>query len=340
MPHTHVGRRRWSAATVLLAPLCAVSLLTGPALGGFTQQSSTTDRLEPVTAQAAQTSSRDGARPFHRRSYWNTPLGHAPHDPHSRQYIRDAQQNAHSQNYLKLVMGDWAMPTYRSSAADRVYRINPVLGPTVRVHIPAGARSMPTYDGALTVTDTASHQVIGLGGARYHRKTDRWTARGVSRYWADTNGIARGLPGGSKGNLGHRGIPGSVQAVTKREIRRGAIRHRLEIYWWETAPKTPSGREAYFPMTGSESHNAGRVPEGIVIRIRRSVDLESKHLSPAGYTIARALQRYGAVVGDNSGSGNNLKVQANTKWAGILTARALRSIPWRDYVFVKGGYRP
>jgi len=246
----------------------------------------------------------------------------------------------HSQRYLKLVLGDWGMPSYRSGTTDPVYRINPASGPTVRVHIPRGARAMPTSDAALTVYDRASHQVVGLGGARFHRATQRWSARTVSRYGSSTNGIAQGLRGGTRGNLGHRGIPGSVQAVTMNEIRRGAINHRLEVYWWETASRTPTGHEAYFPMTGSEAGKVGTVPEGIVIRIKPSVDLTHKHLSPAALTVARALQRYGAVVGDNSGSGNSLKLQSNVDWRGVLAKDSLRSIGWRDFAFVKGGYRP
>jgi hypothetical protein len=169
----------------------------------------------------------------------------------------------------------------------------------------------------------------------------KWTARSASRYRSDSNGIAQGLPTGTRGNLGHRGIPGSIQAVTMKEIRRGAIRHRLEIYWWETAQRTPGRLEAYFPMTGAEAASkSGVVPEGIVIRIKRSVDLRTRHLSPAALTIATALQRYGAVIGDNSGSGNNLKLQSNAHWAGVLGPKSLHTIHWKDYVFVKGGFRP
>jgi hypothetical protein len=70
------------------------------------------------------------------------------------------------------------------------------------------------------------------------------------------------------------------------------------------------------------------------------VNLKALSLSPAAYVIARALQKYGAVVGDNSGQGNSMKLQGNTNWKGILNKDSLRSIPWSDYVFVKGGYRP
>jgi hypothetical protein len=131
-----------------------------------------------------------------------------------------------------------------------------------------------------------------------------------------------------------------VPAVTKAEIRRGVIRHRLEVYWHETASRTPDGARAYFPMTDSESGKTGVVPEGAVIRIRPSVNLDALHLSRAAHVIARALQRFGAVVGDNSGQGNSMKLQGNTSWSGILNKDSLRKIPWSDYVFVKGGYRP
>ena len=291
-----------------------------------------------ATSAAAASAAITGPRPFKSTSYWNTPLGKAPRDPHSAAYIRDSQAKAHTQGYLKLVIGDWGMPVYRSTAKDPVYRINPGTGPTVRVHIPRRAKSMPTSDAALTVWDRSTNQIISMGGAHFGGST--WNATGLARYYAGTNGIAQGLPTGSKGNIGHRGIPGSVAAVTKREIQRGAIRHRLEVYWWETASRTPTGKSAYFPMTGSESGKNGKVPEGIVIRIKPSVNLKAKHLSPAAYTIARALQRYGAVVGDNSGTGNALKLQANTNWGGILNKDSLHSIKWSDFMFVKGGYRP
>ena len=333
-------RRALSAATLTVTLLLLTTSWSDPSLGSRTPLTGSAASA-PVSLTASTTASRStGVRAFGRSSYWNTPLGKAPVDPNSARYIRDAQVAAHTQNHLRLVLGDWGMPSYRSDAGDPAYVIRPASGPTVKLHIPARARPMPTSDAALTVTDTASHQVVCLGGAHFDAATHRWTAKTVSRYWSSSRGIAQGLPGGTSGNLGHRGIPGSVQAVTKKEIRRGAIRHRLEIYWWETAPRTPQGREAYFPMTGSETRSVGTVPEGIVIRIRRSVDLTAEHLSPAALTIARALKRYGAVVGDNSGTGNNLKLQANADWGGVLGADSLRSIPWSDYVFVRGGYRP
>jgi hypothetical protein len=339
MRHTP-SRRPWYAASILLGGVLVASILTDSSLGSPPSGPATASVAGPSVADA-RVAGTHRTRPFRGTSYWNTPLGKAPIDRHSKRYIRDAQVASHSQHYLRLVIGKWAMPTYRAHAGDPVFRINPGAGPTVRIHIPRHARPMPTTDAAVTVIDPFSRQVVNLGGARFRRETHRWTARTASRYWSDSNGIAQGLPTGTRGNLGHRGIPGSVQAVTMKEIRLGVIRHRLEVYWWQTAQTTPGGKEAHFPMTGSEAApQKGVVPEGIVIRIKRSVDLKRKHLTPAALTIAKALQRYGAVIGDNSGSGNNLKLQAHVRWTGVLVASSLNRIPWSDYVFVKGGYRP
>jgi hypothetical protein len=288
-----------------------------------------------IRADVTAAKSVSGLRPFKASGYWNTKLGPAPLDSHSAAWIHDAE--AHSGKHLDLVLGDWGMPVYRSKASDPLVRITSG-GHTVRFHIPAKARPMVGDDAALTVIDRSTNQVVGLFGA--HVSGGKWSVSGLSRYRYSSNGIAGGLPGGGKANFGHRGIPASVPVVTKAEIRRGSIRHRLEIYWHQTASRTPGGKSAYFPMTESESGKTGVVPEGAVIRIKPGVNLRSLHLSRAARVIARALQRYGAVVGDNAGSGNSIKLQGNTSWSGVLNKDSLKGIPWRDYVFVKGGFRP
>jgi hypothetical protein len=325
MPLTH-GRTR------PFLPFLAVAAL---AAGAATLPQAAQGASQPATHQVAR-ATVTGARPFQPTSYWNTPLGRAPVSPHSGAWIRDSQTNNHFA-FLRLVLGDYAMPVYHARPSNPMVTISSG-GHTVRVHIPRNARSMPTGDAALTVIDRSTNQVVGLFGA--HVSGGHWSVSGLSRYGFQSGGIAGGLPGGAKSNFGHRGIPASVPAVTKAEIKRGKIRHRLEVYWHETASSTPEGQSAYFPMTGSEGGKNGVVPEGAVIRIRRNVNLKALNLSSAAYVVARALQRYGAVVGDNAGQGNSLKLQGNTDWSGILGTDSLHAIPWSDYVFVKGGYRP
>jgi hypothetical protein len=279
-----------------------------------------------------------GKLAFRAASWWNTPIGAARVDRHSRRYIKDSLRRAHTQPYLKLVLGRWGSPTYTARASDRRFRIHPTAyGPTVSVHIPAHAKPHATSDGQMTVLDRSTNQSVGLWRAVYHARGHRWTAAGTDRYYLGSTGIQHSLPGGRRGNDGHRGIPSTYRAVHKDEVVSGAIHHRLELFWWATAGHTPAGREAYFPMSGSEQHKGGVVPEGIVLRIKPSVNLRAKHLSPAALVIARALKRYGGIIGDNSGSGNNLKLQSNANWAHSLRKNSLKSIRWRDYEFVKGG---
>jgi hypothetical protein len=325
----NLGRLRpvmlFLSLVALVAAAAALPRALDPAAHGATQ---------PAQGRADRTTVA-GWRPFQPTSYWNTRLGHAPHSPHSSKWIHDAEANSGS--HLSLVLGDWGMPVYRGKPSDPLVKITSS-GHTVHVHIPAKARPMNAGDAALTIIDRSTNQVVGLFGAHY--SGGKWSASGLSRYKFQSNGIAGGLPGGRKANFGHRGIPASVPAVTKADIRRGVIRHRLEIYWHETASRTPEGQSAYFPMTGGESGKNGVVPEGAVIRIRPTLNLKQLGLSPAAYVIARALQKYGAVVGDNSGQGNSLKLQGRTNWGGILNKDSLRKIKWSDYVFVKGGSRP
>jgi hypothetical protein len=309
-----------TAATAVLAVSSAVLIL--PA------------HSDPAPAPAG------GKLAFRTSSWWNTPLGSAPVDRHSSAYIRDSRRTAHTQPYLKLVLGRWGSPTFTARASDRWYTINPTrYGPTITVHIPAHARPQATTDGQMTVLDRSSNQSVGLWRAVYHRKHHRWTAAGTDRYYLSSSGIQQTLPGGIRGNDGHRGIPSAYRAVTKKEVVAGAINHPLELFWWATAGRTPEGRAAYFPMSGAEQNKGGVVPEGIVIRIKRSVNLKAKHLTPAALVVARALKRYGGIVGDNSGSGNNLKLQSNADWTRWLRRDSLKSIHWTDYEFVKGGDR-
>ena len=95
-------------------------------------------------------------------------------------------------------------------------------------------------------------------------------------------------------------------------------------------------------MVGDEGAKGGIVPEGIVIRIKPSINLASKGLSQPALVIAKALQDYGCLITDNSGSGNRLKLEINeAAWQQIgLTYNALSPIPWSDWEFVKGGYSP
>jgi hypothetical protein len=330
-PRTTHPRKAWLVTAAITPALCfAAFVATAPASVALGSQAGT------ATSRVASP-----VRAFSDASWWNIPLGSAPVDPRSAAYIQDSQSAAHTQNYVNLTVGNWGMPIYQAVSTDPLYTINPSSsGPTVVIHIPAAATQQPTSDGEIAIVDPSTNQSVGLWKASFNSATHRWASAGASRYLLSSTGIQQSLPGGTPGNDGHRGVPSAVRAVQKSEITSGAINHRLEIYWWATAGRTPQGASAYFPMNSSEQGKGGIVPEGIVVRIKPSVNLATKGLSPAALVIATALQKYGAVVGDNSGSGNNLKVQSNADWSGVLNATSLKSLSWNDYEFVRGGFTP
>ena len=69
-------------------------------------------------------------------------------------------------------------------------------------------------------------------------------------------------------------------------------------------------------------------------------------LSPAALVIATSLQRYGAVIGDQSGGPAALKVENTVAegrgwlWSGILGADSLRAIPLSAFEVIVQGWRP
>jgi hypothetical protein len=285
-----------------------------------------------------------GFRPFQASSYWNTGLPRsAPVDPKSPVYIRDSLDRRHTQGFLGLTGApgssqSYATPVYWAQATDPVYTIVPTRnGEPVQVHIPRHATAASGSDGQMTIIDVSLDQVVGLNRASYRPTRDRWLVGSTDRYMISSNGLSAGVPGhDDPRNFGHRGVPASARAVRVDEMRAGIIDHRLECFWWATAPAH------YWPLSGHETGKGGVVPEGMVIRVKPSVDLASKGLSAPARVIARALQDYGCLIGDNSGSGNRLKLERDeAAWRELgLTYDALAALPWTDWEFVAAGYDP
>ncbi len=275
-------------------------------------------------------------RAFSTNGYWNTPFEtNAPIDPNSAYYIADSQDPTHSQNYLKFTVGNsFAEPIYFASGADPLYSIT-VGSNTVQVHIPAGATPASGSDAQMTVYDLTSgyNKVVGLHGSTY--TNGQFNANGIDSYSLSSNGLEGSAAGADDtSNFGHRGVSSATRAVRLDEIQAGAINHRIECFWWATAAAH------YWPMVGHENNKGGNVPEGIVIRIKPSLDLNTMGLSSAARIVATALQQYGCIVGDNSGSGNRLKLQANVDWTGILNTDSLQPLTWNNWEFVQGGATP
>jgi hypothetical protein len=291
-------------------------------------------------------------RPFVERSYWNRSLPKAaPRDPDSARILEFLRAD-NDTNYIRLggatESGQWGMPVYWPGVNAPTYDIGrncPVAQPPElsRVRIPRGARPDPTSDAALTIVDRNRGIAYGLGHARYDRATDRWTACGGAVYYLQSNGLHGDLRASDeKRNRGHRGLPPTVTAVRYGEVRAGSIDHVLKIAVHTT------GCRHVFPMVDDEcgSSHPYAPPEGTRIRIRPRVNLEQLHLSPAALVIARALKRYGAIIGDQTGGPIVLKLENTVAerrgflWEGLLTPTSLEHIPLSCFEVIKPSYRP
>ena len=101
-----------------------------------------------------------------------------------------------------------------------------------------------------------------------------------------------------------------------------------------------------WPMTGSDGDSTATfaAPEGARLRLKPSINLDKLNLSKAQLTIATALQRYGAIIGDQSGATSVLKVENTVAqgrgqlWKGILGPDSLKKFSLDDFEFVRLGY--
>jgi hypothetical protein len=191
----------------------------------------------------------------------------------------------------------------------------------------------------MTVYDVDKGLVYAFRHASFSSNT--WSSCGGTAYYLNSNGLDGILAESDEiRNFGHRGVPPSTYAVRYDEVSQGAIDHVLKIAVHHTAD------EYVFPMTGHEngSTNPYAPPEGTRIRIKPSVDLSRLGLSPGARVVATALQKYGAVIGDQSGGQINLKVENTVAegrgqlWSGVLETESLSSINLDMYEVIQLGY--
>jgi hypothetical protein len=284
-----------------------------------------------------------GFRAFAATSYWNTPLpANAPLAPDSDRLIAALAADS-SPKYLNLGVSKFSHPVYWATASDPIkkftgtqFRLNPEL--TTGVHVPAGALPADSSDSEMAVYDLAT----GIVWNTWHtvRRADgSYTAGGSDLWYLGSNGLdGRLAQSNDARNRGHRGYPqAALGYVRLDEIQAGKIEHVLKVALNNTAPCH------VFPGVGDES-GTGAICEGARLRIKPSVDLSKRALSPAARIVATAAQRYGLVVGDQSGGQFNLKLE-NTivegrgdLWKGVLASSSLSSIPITDFEVIAYGY--
>jgi hypothetical protein len=256
----------------------------------------------------AITTSIEEQVPYSKTSIWNTLIGPSPkYDVHSVEMVASLELSnegrivtaGDSYNYPVYFADEqtprWDVPclinkcTIASSDQD-ITRTDIV----ENVPIPAEAQPGGGTDARIIVIDTVTYTEYDLSKAR--RTAAGWAAGTVSIY----NILWDGTPTGhsSRGS----GIPAYAGLLRPWEIRQGRIEHALAFGYTETAEN-----KCVFPAskTDGKSSLPFAIPEGARLQLDPSLtdaDFEQMGLNPSAKIVARALQEYGMILVDTSGS--------------------------------------
>jgi hypothetical protein len=250
-------------------------------------------------------------RAFSADSWFNTPLPDgAPLNPGGEAILGYLNTGPESGDGCVRLAGagdsPWGHPIYWSGDGDPVYDLEGVeenRPPEVdRLRIPRSAEPASNSDGHMSIFDMDKGYVVALTDAEFDDERDEWSAAGATVTYLESNGLfAETGQSDDPRNIGtHRGNNGAVMAVRLDMVEAGAINHVLKI-----AAGPEVSERFIFPMVGSDgdvtSGDPAVPPQGLRLRLKPSLDLESVEMSEQALVIARALQRYGAYIGDSGG---------------------------------------
>jgi hypothetical protein len=284
--------------------------------------------------------------PYSTTSIWNTAIGPSPkYDAYSAEMVanlvlsHDGQIITAGEAYnYPVYFADqqtprWDIPctvnkcTVANSDQD-VTRTDVVQS----VPIPPDAQPGEDTDARMIIIDKVSHTEYDLSKAQ--RTATGWTAGTVSVYNIQWDGTP--VMHSSRGS----GIPAYAGLLRPWEIRQGRIEHVLAFGYTE-----PAADQCVFPAskTDGESSMHFAIPEGARLQLDPSLteqDFDRLGLDPTAKIIARALQEYGMILVDDSGS---LKIYvedlinnpyATEQWTDTdlnLTKESIYNIPYTAF---------
>ncbi len=258
-------------------------------------------RLVPALQRAIAGCGTGGAttaRPYFQKAdwLWDPIVADPVLDPDSAAMVEDL---ASGSEYIANI-GDFGVtlvgPEKVTEDTPR-FSINPSqYGPDLSdVPIPADTEIAPGSDGHLAVADPQSGKVFNFWIAQ--KNGDGWGAAGGAS--TDLDGDGRETSGGTSTGSN---IARFAAVVRISEIEEGVIPHALFF----STNMAKDGGVCRYPAAKTDGSNmdgvANPIPEGARIQLDPTVDVESLDATPAVKMIAKALQTYGAYVGDNGGA--------------------------------------
>jgi hypothetical protein len=287
-------------------------------------------------------------RPFADTSVWNTPIAAgATVDANSATLIADFSSIA-GQTEFWINIQDYSVPVYwvdstttpmvtvmaalggtgfRTGAAD-----DSVAEGTGPAPIPSGAMPAVGTDQHLSIVDRATRMEWAFWDADH--SSGSWTAGEASTQ--DLSGDGVRPP--ERNNLwwaGHGpracGFGLIAGLITVDEIQAGTIRHALVIAYPHIRSSTYTPPASSAQGTTTDAIKTRGILCGGRLQLDPTLDLSTLNLSSSGLIIARALQVYGAFVGDYSGAVSlyaDASPDAQASWsAGLLDNGDAQKIP-------------
>lgn len=259
----------------------------------------------------------DVYRPFSASSPWNVPIGANPKlEPNSDALIADFESSSPYGEHLDVNIEGYSIPLYWADANTPRVTVTCRFGgngftgdnganATAQIPFPSGAMPDPESDHHLLIIDRSTNTEYGM-----------WDFSSANGTYACGLGAILNLDGDGVRPLADTANPwwfahgpracgfGLVAGLVRpEEIKAGLIAHALVVAY----PHIRSGFFVSPASTAQASNGVGAeptrgIPCGGRIQYDPTINVDALDVSPAGKTILRALQVYGAYVGDYSGA--------------------------------------
>ena len=283
-------------------------------------------------------------RPFNADSPWNTLIGDSPTlHIRSDEWIADFATSSPYGEHLDVNIENFSIPLYWADGDTPLHTVTCTIGgqgfdsidgfnATVVMPIPSGAIPDPSFDAHMLVVDKVKNIEWGL-----------YATENNSGNWSCELGATSDLTGSGVRPLkveadpwyhahGPRacGYPLSAGLITLEEIEAGSIDHALVFAYPHIRGGcyTSPASTAQVPL--GEVLTTRGIPCGGRIQLDPQLDLDALGLDRTSKIIAKALQEYGAYVGDYSGAisiygeSSPAAIQA---WNNVLDQSMIDKIP-------------
>ena len=264
------------------------------------------------SGSAGLSGSADSAtwRPFTADSPWNTPIGKSPKPASDSVSLISDLARSSKWPFLTINIGQYGIPIYWADARTPREQVEIILvggqgfeRGRADVPIPPGASPAVGTDKHLCIIDKSAGLEWGFWQA--DKKTSGWTCAVCAT--ADLAGSGVRPPAArDPWWMGHGaracGFPLVAGLITVDELRAGAIEHALVLAYPHIRSRYYTPPASTAQATTDEARPTRGMPCGARIQLDPTLEIDRIGLSASGRAIARALQNYGAYIGDYSGA--------------------------------------